>query len=79
MSVNPNKKQLIQEDYRQATADHLAHWGAKSNTPIAERMANYFASRELQPQEIDPPAGWDWPVCDDCTLVAYDLGHHTTI
>ena len=76
-AANPAGKTALQEDYRQAVADHIASWGATANTTVAQRLANIYAIRieTTQPQPSgEPPPGWTWPVCDDCLNIAHDSG-----
>ena len=80
MNAEPGQQHPLHQDYGQAVADHLAHWGAENNPSVAARMALTFSVRELDEDgDEGPPAGWNWPVCDDCTLVAYDLGQRTAV
>ena len=78
MSTDPEGKHLVRQNYDQAVADHLAHWGAQGNPPVAERMALLSQVRQEDEDERLPP-GWTWPVCDDCTMMAYDMGQKTAV
>lgn len=80
MNTEAEQQHLLHEEYGQAVAEHLAHWGAENNAPVAERLALIFSVRELDEEDdVNLPAGWNWPVCDDCTLIAYDLGQRTAV
>lgn len=72
-TADPEARNVMLTDYNQAVADHIAHWGAHSNTPVAERLALIFLAKQPENPD-DPPPGWNWPVCDDCLDVAY--GHN---
>ena len=78
MSADPEEKLLVRQDYNQAVADHLAHWGTEGNSPVAQRMALLSQVRQ-EDQDDKLPPGWTWPVCDDCTMMAYDMGQKTAI
>ena len=72
-AANPAGRSSLMLDYKDAVADHIAHWGAQCNPSVAARMALMYAAR--QPEADDgPPPGWHWPVCDDCLNIAHDHG-----
>ena len=74
---DPADRTKLQDDYRQAVADHIACWGATADTTVAQRLANIYAVRietEQPPVSTEPPPGWTWPVCDDCLTAAHDHG-----
>ena len=72
-AANPEGRSSLLLDYSSAIGDHIAHWGAQHNAPVASRLAAAYLARQ---QECDdnPPPGWHWPVCDDCLMVAHDQG-----
>lgn len=72
-AADPAGREELAQDYRQAVADHIAHWGAQANPSVAERLALMFMARTPAPDD-GPPPGWHWPVCDDCLDPAYDRG-----
>ena len=78
MNADAQGRALLHQDYDQAVADHLQHQDGGHNPPVAERMALLFELRQADDPERIPP-GWSWPVCDDCTTVAYDMGQTSAI